>query len=376
MQAVATHLRIDAVIGGAVVGEGRARTLLIAVRYGSTGHVIARGQYDLSGRTLPMVRERVIGDLVRALEHVNEVPRSGPGRTPEAGRTPSDVEPSDVEPTDAVGRAGAEPQNDPTLCRSRGARRCARSRCRSRAFAPASASRCSRARCRSTSPRRRPTPAARVGGVRADGAVFPLALSAELAQAHPVLASFGFVGSLRARLRLHVVDGGRQSPRPRVALDGAVRRAHPARPRGVRRHAARRDRVPAAHRGATSRSSTSACPTSIRSVDGGLQWERASSAAGPMLALRFAYLGPVSAGDIESDAQYGRSTGWGIEADGGLTACPTRWLWLRLDGRYSRVGLSFARRGHAVRALVAGSVGVGIARGRLCAVAFCGLWLY
>src|SRR5262249_55391679 len=34
-----------------------------------------------------------------------------------------------------------------------------------------------------------------VAGIRAAGAVFPLALSSELAAEHPVLASFGFVGS-------------------------------------------------------------------------------------------------------------------------------------------------------------------------------------
>src|SRR5581483_1151613 len=34
-----------------------------------------------------------------------------------------------------------------------------------------------------------------VYGIRADGAVFPLALSSELAEAHPALASFGLEGS-------------------------------------------------------------------------------------------------------------------------------------------------------------------------------------
>src|SRR3954471_20690634 len=64
VSAVAVRLRIDAVIGGAIVGEGRQRHLLIAVREGSSGRVIARAKYDLAGRTLPLVRERVVSDLV------------------------------------------------------------------------------------------------------------------------------------------------------------------------------------------------------------------------------------------------------------------------------------------------------------------------
>src|SRR4051812_25251625 len=42
VSAVSTRLRIDAVVGGAVVGEGRQRRLLIAVREGLTGRTIAR----------------------------------------------------------------------------------------------------------------------------------------------------------------------------------------------------------------------------------------------------------------------------------------------------------------------------------------------
>src|SRR3954453_4545978 len=60
VSAVSVRLRIDAIIGGAIVGEGRQRHLLIAVREGTSGRFIGRANYELAGRTLPLVRERVV----------------------------------------------------------------------------------------------------------------------------------------------------------------------------------------------------------------------------------------------------------------------------------------------------------------------------
>jgi hypothetical protein len=74
VQAVATRLRIDAVIGGSIAVEGRAQKLVIVVRSGSSGRVIARGRYDLAGRAVPAICDRVLADLVRALDHINTAP--------------------------------------------------------------------------------------------------------------------------------------------------------------------------------------------------------------------------------------------------------------------------------------------------------------
>src|SRR5262249_11847200 len=73
VQAVAASIGADAIIGGAVAGKGRNRELLVAVREGATGRVIARARYGLMGRTLPLIKERVAADLVRALERVHPI---------------------------------------------------------------------------------------------------------------------------------------------------------------------------------------------------------------------------------------------------------------------------------------------------------------
>lgn len=84
LQAVAARLRIDAVIGGSLTGEGRGRQLLVTVRAGASGRVIARGHYDLAGRTTAAVCQRVLGDLVRALDHVSPAaPTAARPRAPE-----------------------------------------------------------------------------------------------------------------------------------------------------------------------------------------------------------------------------------------------------------------------------------------------------
>src|SRR6185369_5267792 len=73
VRAVCVAVRLDALIAGAISGEGRMRALAIAVREGSTGRVIARSRYDLSRKTLPQIREKVVSDLVLALERVQRI---------------------------------------------------------------------------------------------------------------------------------------------------------------------------------------------------------------------------------------------------------------------------------------------------------------
>ncbi|MCU1282530.1 MAG: hypothetical protein JWM53_6076, partial [bacterium] len=80
VMAVAHAIGADAIIGGAVAGKGRNRELLIAVREGATGRVVSRGRYGLMGRTLPLVKEKVAADLVRALERIRPVGEAAPAR--------------------------------------------------------------------------------------------------------------------------------------------------------------------------------------------------------------------------------------------------------------------------------------------------------
>ena len=53
----------------------------------------------------------------------------------------------------------------------------------------------------------------------------------------------------------------------------------------------------------------------------------------------------VLAEGIDVAQRPGHATGWSIEAAASLTVRPTRWLYLRLDARYTPVVLSFAANG-------------------------------
>jgi hypothetical protein len=332
VQAVASALRIDAVIGGAIVGAGRSRKLLIAVRSGATGRVISRGRYDLSSRTLPMIRERVVADLVRALEYV--------GDKPPAGEPPvvAEEEPSSS-PSETV---SAPAEADPTLSVER----------RAPVAAPATQgleagvgfSVLTRALSFDT-PSAPSYAGGTVGGVRADGSVFPFALSAELAQAHPVLASFGVSGSYEHVFNFTSSVGGGQSAghasRWSILFVGRIPLGRAAR-FGTLTVETGFQQLAWGHQSALD---VGVPDVKYDLVDAGLGWDRALVGRWLALAVRGAYLAPLSAGDIESAAQYGRSTGWGVEFDGGLTSRPLPWLWLRIDARYSRVALSFAGAG-------------------------------
>ena len=356
VRAVARAIGVDAVIGGAVVGHGHGRRLLVAVREGASGRVIARGRYDLSRRTLPLVRERVAADLVRALERVRPVgsvaapaaaaeasPPVATDETPESPASPAE----DVTPAVAVERtvaprraiAGVQAGVGPSLLT------------RSLGFDVASAPGYG---------------GGTVAGIRAEGAVFPLALSAELAAEHPVLASFGFVGSYE------YVFGFTSS-----AATGR------SRSKASRWNVRFVGRVPLGHHavagtlsidtGLQQMSWSAAAPVDIGVPDvrydlvtAGLGWERPIVGRWAILAVRLAGMGLVSMGDIASDTQYGRGTGWGLSASASLTMRPRDWLWLRLIGDWDRVAMSFAGAGtrfarHATDNWVGGALEVGFA---------------
>lgn len=340
VMAVARAIGADAVIGGAVAGKGRNRELLIAVREGATGRVVSRGRYGLMGRTLPLVKEKVAADLVRALEHVRPVsgapsPRTAPVEPPSVTR--DDAPPGDVPPplTEDVSPQAA---GDVSVARAAPRRAVAGVQAavgpslltRSLGFDVASA----------------PGYAGgTVAGIRADGAVFPLALSSELAAEHPVLASFGFVGSYEYvfSFRSSTTTGssaGRAS-RWNVLFVGRVPLGH---------HAVAG--VLTLDTGLSQMSWSHAAPVDVGVPDvqydlvgGGVGWERALGTRWIVLGLRLGFMGLLSAGDIAAPTQYGAAGGWAVQLGGGWTARPTDWLWLRLSASWDRIALSFAGAG-------------------------------
>jgi hypothetical protein len=184
-----------------------------------------------------------------------------------------------------------------------------------------------------------------VGGIRAEGAVFPLALSTELAAEHPVLASFGFYGSYE------YVFGFTSSTRTGSARGNASRWNVLFEGRIPLGHAARGG-VLTLDTGVQQMSWASSSATDIGVPDvrydlvtAGLGWEHTLGARWLFLAARVAAMGLVSAGDIATDAQYGRASGWGLSARASLTLRPRDWVWLRVIGDWDRVALSFAGAG-------------------------------
>jgi len=184
-----------------------------------------------------------------------------------------------------------------------------------------------------------------VAGIRADGAVFPLALSAELADAHPALASFGLVGSYEHVFAFTstTASGSSQAHASRwfVMFVGRIPLGHAARGGTLQLETGFQQ----ISWGALSQQDLGVPDVSYDLVDAGLAWEKPLGTRFLALHLRLAYQGLVGAGAITSDAQYGHATGGGFEADAGLTAWPTRWLWLRVSGRYTPLFLSFAQAG-------------------------------
>ncbi len=337
VQAVASAIGADAIIGGAVAGKGRNRELLVAVREGATGRVIARAKYGLMGRTLPLIKERVAADLVRALERVRPIgsappPASGAEEEPSVtsveappmGPPPpltEDVAPAMAEVRTSAPRravAGVQAAVGPSLLT------------RSLGFDVASAPSYS---------------GGTVAGIRVDGSVFPLALSSELAAEHPVLASFGFVGSYEYVFSFtsSTASGSSrgQASRWNVLFVGRIPLGHNA-----------KGGVLTLDTGLQQMSWSHAAPVDVGVPDvkydlvgGGLGWERALGSRWIILGARIGVMGLLSAGDIAAETQYGAVGGWGLQLAGGWTARPADWLWFRLAGSWDRIALSFAGAG-------------------------------
>jgi hypothetical protein len=334
VRTVATTLRIDAIIAGAIGGEGRTRRLVIVIREGVSGRVVARGRYDLSGRTLPLIRERVVSDMVRVLERVRSIPKGGQPiaeapPTAEEEMTPAPAESGgDVEPTVTVTKA--PPKSELTwrgLIAGVGPAIATRHLSFDQSQAPGYGG-------------------GTVFGIRATGAVFPLALSSELAEAHPALASFGLEGSYE-----HIFNytsssatGGQAAgfgSRWYVFFVGRIPLGHKARGGFLTVETGYQQ----VNWGSKSTADIGVPDVSYGLVDAGLRYEHELGTRFAVFNLRLAYQYMASGGDITSAAQYGNANGNGVDLDVGITAWPVRWLWLRLGARYTPIVLNFAAAG-------------------------------
>ena len=184
-----------------------------------------------------------------------------------------------------------------------------------------------------------------VAGIRADGIIFPLALSTELAAEHPVLASFGFSGSYEYVFTFtSTANGGSsrgQASRWNVLFVGRVPLGHNA-----------KAGVLTIDTGLQQMSWSHAAPVDVGVpnvkydlVGGGLGWERALGTRWIILGARLGVMGLLSAGDIAGQTQYGPVGGWGLQLAGGWTARPADWFWFRLSASWDRIAMSFAGAG-------------------------------
>lgn len=345
---VCARLRLDAVIAGAVVGAGHRRTLMVAVREGATGQVLARGRYGLGGRTLPLVKERVLRDLVRALDRIHH---SAPGTPIPAAPVASDEgEPSGAGDADngsapePAESAPSEAPEEPMVSVERGP-----------TPKPEQAQNGVEAGVGPTLLTRSlgfdvPSAPAYSGGtvygIRAEGRVFPIALSAELAQAHPVLSSFGFHGWYEHVFTFNSTSAAgttstSHASRWGVLFEGRIPLGHHARGGFLTVETGFQEWS----WGSASSADLGVPDVNYDLIDGGLAWDKTLGAKWLALDARLAFLGMVGAGAIATLAEYGSASGYGVTASAGLTARPLSWMWLRLSADYDYLGLAFAGAG-------------------------------
>jgi hypothetical protein len=324
VRAVATSLRIDAIVAGTIRGEGAERSLIMVVREGASGRVVARGHYDLATHTLPLLRDKVLRDLVRVFEHIRHIPKHGqPLVEQEPESETLEEEPGETLPTERPAPTPPKARSHRGLYVSAGPALMSRGLSFDVAAAPG-------------------YHGGAVAGIRADGLAFPLALSAELARAHPVLASFGLAGSYERAYSLVS-----STPTGQTAGDASrwdvmfVGRA----PLG-------RGGALLIETGYQQLRWVSKSPTDLGVpdvgyglFDFGLTWQHDLATPIAGISLRRAALGIVDPGAISDPIQYGPMSGGGLEADLGLLFRPTGWLWLRAGVRYTPLFLRFAAAG-------------------------------
>ena len=353
VSAVCQSLRVDALVAGAVAGEGAERRLVVVVRAGTAGQVVARTRYELAGHTLASLRPRVVRELMNVLDTLPRVARRTAAIAPRRA-TPESPEPESPEPELPDESETAQPvarvtAHAVTYGFYMGAGPGLMTR--SLHFSNGAAG----------------YRGGTVTTLRLDGGVFPLALSRELSGAHPVLATFGLVGSYTHGFDFKSTAPGGLSERARASRWAALLVA----------------RVPLGHEskggtlsieaGFQSLLWTSVSPQQLGVpdveyglVDGGLAYGHTLGTRRIELGLRIAALGLVRGGPITSRSEYGRGTGWALDVGGGLTIRPTSWLSLAVNARYTQLLLTFHEAGaryarSASDRLVDGNLEVGFA---------------
>jgi len=164
-------------------------------------------------------------------------------------------------------------------------------------------------------------------------------------KAHPVLASFGLVGSYEHVFTFTANGAGGSSKGSAshwmALLVGRIPLGHKARG-GTLQIETGYQELDWQHE---SEQDTRIPDVDYQAIDVGLQWDRELGAKWIKGALRVAYLGVFDAGKITGPQQYGSGNGWGVEAQASLTAWPVRWVWFKLEARYDAMGMSFAHSG-------------------------------
>jgi hypothetical protein len=325
VQAVARRLRIDAIIGASIVGTGRNRQILVAVREGVSGRVVARGSYQVGNRKL--LRDRVVADLVKALDRAAPTP----------GRRGGDDD------GDAGASAGASGEGDTSTTVTR------RAPAKERPVSGFTAALGPSLLRRSFTTDGSASPAYDSGtlvGLRVAASVFPFAIASGFAADHPVLASFGLFGGYE-----HVFDYG-------ATTTTGASTGH-----GARWNLGFAGRIPLGHRAvggylqvetgyqnlyfAHDNPAAVGIPNAAYDIiNAGLSWDRTLGVPWVRLDVRFDALAPVTAGDLVTQAGYGRGSAWGIDVAGGLTFLPVRFLTIRLDAGYTRIGLNYKGTGN------------------------------
>jgi hypothetical protein len=314
VSAVATAMHIDAVIGASIVGSGHSRVLLIAVRDGASGRVIARGRYELARGP---IKDRLLADLLQALDR-SSGRGSSEDEAPPLGSHQGTTAISRRAPERARELAGFSASVGPSLGR------------RSLII---------------DGPSSPDYWAGAMVGLRVSAALFPFAFSSSFAHQHPVLASFGLLGGYEHLFGFQVStvtgDSTGHGERGYALLAGRIPLGHQAIGGTLQVESGY------AHTGFShvSPSAVGVPDVSYELLDLGLSWDRALGVSWALLSARFAYLQPLGAGDITSADQYGRASAWGFEAGGALTFVPLKWLWLRVEGGYDRVSLTFRGTG-------------------------------
>lgn len=325
VRAVCGELRADALLAGAVRSDESGRELQMSLRDGVTGTVVARLRFPLQGTTLPQIRDKVVFDVVRALTKMAQ-PNLAEDEKPLKTTTPE-----------------AEESNDPIVIKptKRGVSIDRTWRGIAASIGPALTSRSLRFDNIAAPGYYGGT----VAGLAVSVTVFPVALSAELANAHPVLASFGLEAQYEHVFAFHPSNGINQ-------LDGSASRWY-LRFLG---------RIPLGHnaRGGALTLSTGYQQLTWRSssprdlgvpnvdyhmVDLGLGWDHTLGTRYVALALRVGGLVMRSGGPLTSADEYGTARGGGLDATAALSVMPTRWLTLRLTARYTGLFLAFDATG-------------------------------